>query len=187
MANIKELLGSDYKEGMSLEDVDKALSNKKLVDLSTGDYVAKAKYDTLETKHKNLQAEFDQVKEQTKDYDKLKSENETFKSERASADLKKKLTDNGINEKYFNYVKLDIDGKKLEIGDDEKVNKANVEKYLKEHPEFASKPVVSTNHKEVTITTGGSGQQGKAEQSEAERNATVNANFREFLGIGKSN
>lgn len=138
MANIKEILGDAYKEDMTLEEVDKALESKKLVDLSTGDYVSKAKYDNLETKHKNLQAEFDQVKEQTKDYETLKTENESFKSEKANAELKQNLVKYGIKDTAFKYVKGDIDAKELELGDDEKVNEANVKKYLEAHPEFAT-------------------------------------------------
>lgn len=45
MATLRELLGSSYKEGMTVEEAETALSGKKLVDLSTGDYVSKAKYD----------------------------------------------------------------------------------------------------------------------------------------------
>lgn len=157
MENIKTLLGSSYKEGMTVEEINKALEGKKLVDLSTGEYVSKAKYDSLETKHKNLQSELDQVKEQTKDYETLKTENETFKTEKANADLKSKFAKYGIKESAFKYVKGDIDAKEFELGDDEKVNQANVKKYLESHPEFAndSKPVIT---KTVgTSVTGGNG------------------------------
>lgn len=37
--NLQELLGEAYKEGMTLEEVNTALQGKKLVDLSTGNYV----------------------------------------------------------------------------------------------------------------------------------------------------
>jgi hypothetical protein len=45
MATLRELLGSSYKEGMTVEEAEKALEGKRLVDLSTGDYVSKAKYE----------------------------------------------------------------------------------------------------------------------------------------------
>lgn len=138
MANIKELLGDAYHDGMTLEEVDKALEGKKIVDLSTGEYVAKSKYENLETKHKNLQAEFDQVKEQTKDYEALKTENEGFKTEKANAELKSKVVKLGIKENAFKYVKGDIDAQELVLGDDEKANVENVKKYLESHPEFAT-------------------------------------------------
>lgn len=138
MQNLKTLLGDAYKEGMTLEEVDKALEGKKLVDLSTGDYVAKAKYDNLETKHKNLQSELEQVKEQTKDYETLKAENDTFKAEKEDRELKGKIVALGIRENAYKYVKGDIVAKELEITDDEAANKANVKKYLETHPEFAT-------------------------------------------------
>lgn len=37
--NLEELLGDAYQEGMSIEDINNALANKNLVDLSTGNYV----------------------------------------------------------------------------------------------------------------------------------------------------
>lgn len=45
MATLRELLGSSYKEGMTVEEAETALAGKRLVDLSTGEYVSKAKYD----------------------------------------------------------------------------------------------------------------------------------------------
>ena len=45
MATLRELLGESYKEGMTLDEAEKALEGKKLVDLSAGEYVSKAKYD----------------------------------------------------------------------------------------------------------------------------------------------
>ena len=44
--NLKELLGENYREDMSLAEIEKALAGKKLADLSTGKYVDKYKYDT---------------------------------------------------------------------------------------------------------------------------------------------
>lgn len=45
MATLRELFGDSYKEGMTLAEAEKALEGKKLVDLSTGEYVSKAKYE----------------------------------------------------------------------------------------------------------------------------------------------
>ena len=47
MATLKELLGTAYKEGMTVEEAEQALANagKRLFDLSKGEYVSKAKYD----------------------------------------------------------------------------------------------------------------------------------------------
>lgn len=45
MATLRELLGQSYKEGMTIEEAERALEGKRLVDLSTAEYVSKSKYD----------------------------------------------------------------------------------------------------------------------------------------------
>lgn len=47
MATLKEILGDAYKEGMSFAEVESALKGKDLVDLATGKYVSKTKYDSV--------------------------------------------------------------------------------------------------------------------------------------------
>ena len=44
MANLKELLGDKYKEGMTVDEAEQALANIKLADISAGAYVSKDKY-----------------------------------------------------------------------------------------------------------------------------------------------
>lgn len=57
--NLKELLGEAYKEGMTFEEVNTALSSMKLADLSTGKYVnkdmAEAERAKLENEKKDLE------------------------------------------------------------------------------------------------------------------------------------
>jgi hypothetical protein len=45
MATLKELLGDAYNEGMTYAEVETAINSKNLVDLSSGNYVSKSKYD----------------------------------------------------------------------------------------------------------------------------------------------
>ncbi len=73
MAKLRELLGTDYKDGMTVEEAEKILSSKNLVDLSTGDYVSKSKYiddtkllNTYKTQAENKQAEIDAAVERAK-------------------------------------------------------------------------------------------------------------------------
>lgn len=186
MENIKALMGSAYHEGVTIEEVNSFLSGKNMVNLKEGGYVAKDKFERVESEKKQLQSDLDSLKETTKDYETLKSENEGYKKEKESSQLKSKLAGLGISEKHFNYVKMDIDNKSLTIGDDEKANKTAVEAYLKEHPEFASQKQPNGVHREIII---GSNNQGviagkTAAEKEAEVNATVNANLREALGFG---
>lgn len=51
--DLKELLGEAYKDGMSFDEINTALSNKKLADLSTGKYVNKDAADAEKTRLEN--------------------------------------------------------------------------------------------------------------------------------------
>lgn len=54
--NLKDLLGTNYHDGMTFEEISAALSNMKLVDLSTGAYVDKYKYEAdIKAKDTELQ------------------------------------------------------------------------------------------------------------------------------------
>lgn len=54
--NLKDLLGTNYHEGMTFEEVSAALNGMKLVDLSTGAYVDKNKYEAdIKAKDAELQ------------------------------------------------------------------------------------------------------------------------------------
>lgn len=171
MENIKNLLGSAYHENITIEEINSALEGKKYVDLSSGEYVAKGKYTTLEEKYKTLQSEHDSYKEQTKDYETLKTENEAFKGEKATNELKGKLQTLGIDPKYFNYVKVDIDSKTLDLGEDETKHQEVASEYLKSHPEFA-------------IKTGGTGTQRTASTSvEGGTGKTMSINERLHAGL----
>lgn len=138
MENIKNLMGDKYHDGVTLEEINAFLDGKKLVNLNDGGYVAKDKFERIESEKKQLLNDMNTLKEQTKDYETLKSENETFKTEKADASLREKVIKLGIKESAYKYVKGDIVAKELELGDDDKANAENVKKYLEAHPEFAT-------------------------------------------------
>lgn len=140
MENLKKLLGDAYKDGITVEEIDALIGKGKYVDLSTGNYVDKDKFGKVVAERDQLKSSFDELTEKTKDYDSLKTENETFKVEKADNDLKSKLKSLGISEKVFKYVKSDINDKILVIGKDENANKESVKKYLELNPQFASEP-----------------------------------------------
>lgn len=56
MATFKELFGDKYDPAMTLGDAEKIFEGKRLADLSTGEYVAKAKYDADTAELTRLQA-----------------------------------------------------------------------------------------------------------------------------------
>lgn len=63
--DIQELLGTDYKEGMTVDEINTALQGKKIADLSTGDYVRKDFADaTQKTKTQELNKQIEDLKNQ---------------------------------------------------------------------------------------------------------------------------
>ena len=57
MATIKELLGEAYKEGMTFDEIESALSGRKLADLSSGEYVSKGKLTDYENRLRKAEEE----------------------------------------------------------------------------------------------------------------------------------
>lgn len=80
--NLQEMLGDSYHEGMSVEEINTALQSKKFVDLSTGAYVDKNKYEadvkSANDKAQNLASQLkgklseDEQKEAEKNADKAR-------------------------------------------------------------------------------------------------------------------
>ena len=52
--DLKELLGENYKEDITVEEINSLISAMKLADLSKGEYVAKGKLTEAENKFTNL-------------------------------------------------------------------------------------------------------------------------------------
>lgn len=180
MEYLKKLLGNAWHEGITLEEVNTFLSQGKYVNLNSGNYVDKEKYDRVVSERDAHKKSLDELTEKTKDYDTLKSENDGYKAEKANGELKEKLVKLGISEKAFKYVKGDIDDKTLTIGDDEKANKEAVAKYLKENPQFAAqgggpRRIISTK---MDTNPGGDGNQQESDHK------TINQNLR--AGFGKN-
>lgn len=59
MATFRELFGDKYDPEMKLSDAEKLFEGKRLADLSSGEYVSKAKYDADTASLARLQAEAD--------------------------------------------------------------------------------------------------------------------------------
>ena len=55
MATLKEILGDNYREDITLSEIDTLLGGMKLADLSSGEYVAKGKYSDLENRWKKAE------------------------------------------------------------------------------------------------------------------------------------
>lgn len=178
MENLKKLMGSAYKEGITVEEINAFLGSHKVVDLSLGGYVDKDKYDRAVNDKSALQTKYDELSEKTKDYDTLKTENDGFKAEKSDNELKAKLKGYGVSEKSFKYVKGDITDKVLTLGDDDKANKEAVAKYLKEHPQFAES---GGSFRKIVTKPVHNNNDGEGEGSQ-DANKTINDNIRAALG-----
>lgn len=55
MATLKDILGEAYREDLTLADIEKALADKKLADLSSGEYVSKGKLTDYEARMKKAE------------------------------------------------------------------------------------------------------------------------------------
>ena len=55
MATFRELLGEAYKDGMTVEELENAISTMKLADLSSGEYVSKGKLSDYERRMKEAE------------------------------------------------------------------------------------------------------------------------------------
>ena len=172
-------MGSSYKEGITVEEINSFLGGGKFVNLNDGGYVDKDKYNKAVQDKEKAETSLKELQESTKDYETLKKENETYKGEKADAELKAKLTALGISEKSFKYVKGDINDKTLELGDDEKANKEAVAKYLKENPQFAEKKQQVQSHVRVVSTKFDT---GNGDGKDVVDNKIINDNFRAALG-----
>lgn len=52
---LKDLLGDTYKDGMTVDEIETALADKKLADLSNGEYISKGKYIDLDKRYKEIE------------------------------------------------------------------------------------------------------------------------------------
>lgn len=80
MATLKEILGSAYRDDMSLADIESAISSMKLADLSSGEYVSKGKLADYEARMKKAEKALqDKMSEEEKAQAKLAEREEYYK------------------------------------------------------------------------------------------------------------
>lgn len=96
MNELQNLMGDAYKEGMSIDDIGKFFENKKFVDLSTGNYVDKAKFD------KQVNSLSDQLKEKENELnakltDEEKNAKTSIEQQKRIEELEQKLKENTIS------------------------------------------------------------------------------------------
>jgi len=93
--NLKDLLGSNYHDDMTFEEISNALSSMKLADLSTGAYVDKNKYEA------DIKARDTEIKQKSQALNEKMTAEEKAQAEEAKKDalieeLRKQILDSNI-------------------------------------------------------------------------------------------
>ena len=110
--DLKELLGENYKEDITVEEIGNLISAMKLADLSKGEYVAKGKLTEAENKIKNITKEYGDYKasKQTEEEKKIEADNaekervQGIEKELATLRAKDQLLDNGFSKDEIKYL-----------------------------------------------------------------------------------
>ena len=109
---LKELLGENYKDDMTVEDVNNIISKMKLADLSTGLFVDKGKLTEAENKLTNLKKEYGDYKASKQTEEEKKAEEtaaeiarvQGIEKELATLRAKDQLLDNGFSKDEIKYL-----------------------------------------------------------------------------------
>ena len=110
--DLKELLGENYKEDITVEEIGNLISAMKLADLSKGEYVAKGKLTEAENKIKNITKEYGDYKASKQTEEEKKAEEtaaeiarvQGIEKELATLRAKDQLLDNGFSKDEIKYL-----------------------------------------------------------------------------------
>lgn len=110
--DLKELLGENYKEDITVEEIGNLISTMKLADLSKGEYVAKGKLIEAENKLTNLKKEYGEYKASKQTEEEKKAEEtaaeiarvQGIEKELATLRAKDQLLDNGFSKDEIKYL-----------------------------------------------------------------------------------
>ena len=135
MEELRQFFGEDGKGTISFEQLSQGLASKgmKLADLSLGGYVAKDKFDDQVRKFNDYKAKNDISK--YADYDSIKTELETLKTEKADMELMKQLSAKNVKPEFQKFVLNEIKGNVTEQVTFEKA----MEDYLKANSQYIAK------------------------------------------------
>ena len=137
MPELKELLGSAYKEGMTFDEASAALKDRKIVDLATGEYVGKGKYETAIKERDDARKERDDANVKYKDYDELVKYRKDNEAAKEAEEMAKKLKGFGVKEDMVDFVKYQVDSGKIARGEKDSDLEPNVKKFLQDNPQYA--------------------------------------------------
>lgn len=141
MATIRELLGDAYKDGMTFEEVETALSGRKLADLSSGEYVSKGKLTDSEARARKAEEELrkkmtddeiraQEIADRETHYKAIERENSLY---RYKAELAKSITDSEVLDSVATHYADGNFGEAIRVQNDYFAReRENYEKQLKE-------------------------------------------------------
>ena len=129
---LKQFFGEDGNTAITYEQLSKGIADKgiKLADLSLGGYISKDKFDEQTRKFNDYKAKNDVSK--FADYEDIKKELETLKTEKADRELIEKLSAKKVKSEFQKFVLSEIKGKVTEQVDFDKA----METYLKENAQY---------------------------------------------------
>lgn len=134
--DLKELLGDSYKEELTHAEINALIKDKKLVDLSTGRYVDKDKYDRAIKERDEAKNSLADVNEKYKDYDSLKDYHEKGVKAEKDSKVKSKLTEAGVKDEFLDYVLFQVESGKID-GKDENKLVENTKTWLNDNKQYA--------------------------------------------------
>ena len=129
---LKQFFGEDGNTAITYEQLSQGIASKgiKLADLSLGGYVSKDKFDEQTRKFNDYKAKNDVSK--YADYETIKTELETLKTEKADRELIEKLSAKKVKPEFQKFVLSEIKGK---VTEEMPFDKA-METYLKENAQY---------------------------------------------------
>lgn len=147
---LKELLGDAYKDDITIAEIDEILKSKKLVDLKSGNYVDKDKYEKAVNRQTELEQELTGLRDSTKDYQELVNFKKSTELEKQKAETIQALKDVGFKDEFMDYALFQVESGKI-ARDDNFV--ANAKKFLDENKQYAKEVANPTPNPTPTINT----------------------------------
>lgn len=156
---LKRILGEAYHDGITIEQINEFFKGKNYVNLGEGKYVDKQKYNDLLKDHNSL-------KENTKDYETLKTENQNYKEKEQMSGYMEIIKKNNVDDKFSKFVYSEVEkNDKFE---------ENLKNYLKDNPQY------TTAEQDIVKVNSGLNLTGKNSDNGQDVNAQMNNIFRAY-------
>ena len=132
MEELKSLFGDVALTYEEFESKLNGASGIKLANLKSGNYVDRAKFEKANQNYTELESRYNQLVEDTKDYENNLKELETLRNEKANSDLISKIKDAQVDDVFAKFVLSEI---KSSMKDNDKFEDV-LNLYIKENPQY---------------------------------------------------